>query len=166
MSVATAVRESARVSGMLHRLGIAAVNAGASDGDWIDTDGAKELVSYSPIDGGEIARVRLAGAAAYEQVLKTSVETFERWRMEPAPKRGEIVREIGNELRRRKEALGALVSLEMGKILAEGLGEVQEMIDIADFATGLSRQLYGSTMHSERPEHRMYEQWHPLGGVA
>ena len=147
---------------ILDRLGIAAVNAGASDGDWIETDSAKELISYSPIDGGEIARVRLAGVAAYERVLAKSVETFERWRMEPAPKRGLIVREIGDELRRAKDDLGALVTLEMGKILAEGLGEVQEMIDVADFAVGLSRQLHGLTMHSERPGHRMYEHWNAL----
>ena len=136
---------------MLERLGIADVNAGASDGEWIETPGAKEFVSYSPIDGTEIARVRLAGVAEYERVMKASVETFARWRMVPAPKRGVIVREIGDELRKHKDDLGALVTLEMGKILAEGLGEVQEMIDISDFAVGLSRQLYGLTMHSERP---------------
>ncbi|HTP85423.1 MAG TPA: aldehyde dehydrogenase family protein, partial [Bryobacteraceae bacterium] len=151
---------------MLERLGIADVNAGASDGAWIDSPAAKELVSYSPADGSEIARVRLAGAAEYERVMKASVETFARWRMEPAPKRGLIVREIGEELRKHKDDLGALVTLEMGKILAEGLGEVQEMIDVADFAVGLSRQLHGLTMHSERPGHRMYEQWHPLGVVG
>ena len=151
---------------LLDRLGIAAVNAGASDGEWIETDAAKELISCSPIDGGEIARVRLAGVAAYERVIAKSVETFERWRMEPAPKRGLIVREIGDELRKAKDDLGALVTLEMGKILAEGRGEVQEMIDVADFAVGLSRQLHGLTMHSERPGHRMYEQWHPLGVVG
>jgi aldehyde dehydrogenase (NAD+) len=152
---------------LLDRLGIAAVNAGASDGQWIDVHGdAKELISYSPIDGAEIARVRLAGPAEYERVLAKSVETFERWRMEPAPRRGLIVREIGEELRKHKDDLGALVTLEMGKILSEGLGEVQEMIDVADFAVGLSRQLYGLTMHSERPGHRMYEQWHPLGVVG
>ncbi len=156
----------ATIDAMLDRLGIAAVNAGASDGCWIETDGAKELVSYSPIDGSEIARVRLADVDAYERVMKTSVETFARWRMEPAPKRGAIVREIGDELRKYKDDLGALVTLEMGKILAEGLGEVQEMIDVADFAVGLSRQLHGLTMHSERPGHRMYEQWHPLGVVG
>jgi aldehyde dehydrogenase (NAD+) len=110
--------------------------------------------------------VRLAGPADYEAVMQRASAAFLKWRMLPAPKRGEIVREIGNELRAHKQDLGALVSLEMGKILAEGAGEVQEMIDIADFAVGLSRQLYGLTMHSERPGHRMYEQWHPLGIVG
>ena len=108
----------------------------------------------------------MAGPAEYEAVIARASATFEAWRMLPAPKRGDIVREIGNELRVHKHDLGALVSLEMGKILPEGLGEVQEMIDIADFASGLSRQLYGLTMHSERPGHRMYEQWHPLGVVG
>ncbi len=147
---------------LLDRLGIAEVNPGASDGEWVETAG-EELVSYSPIDGQEIARVRLADAAAYERVVSRSVVVFEQWRMTPAPRRGLIVREIGDELRRCKDDLGALVTIEMGKILAEGRGEVQEMIDVADFAAGLSRQLYGLTMHSERPRHRMYEQWHPLG---
>src|SRR5205085_8452324 len=125
-----------------------------------------ELVSNNPADGSAIARVALAGADEYDRVVRSAAAAFEIWRMLPAPKRGEIVREIGNELRAHKTALGTLVSLEMGKILAEGLGEVQEMIDIADFAVGLSRQLYGLTMHSERPGHRMYEQWHPLGVVG
>jgi aldehyde dehydrogenase (NAD+) len=105
----------------------------------------------------------MAGEDDFEEIVRRASETFERWRMLPAPKRGEIIREIGNELREYKDELGTLVSLEMGKILAEGRGEVQEMIDIADFAVGLSRQLYGLTMQSERPRHRMYEQWHPLG---
>ncbi|MGH9595024.1 MAG: aldehyde dehydrogenase family protein, partial [Bryobacteraceae bacterium] len=113
--------------------------------------------------GAELGRVRLAAEEDYDEVLWHAAQTFERWRMLPAPKRGEIVREIGDELRRAKDDLGTLVSLEVGKILAEGKGEVQEMIDIADFACGLSRQLYGLSMHSERPGHRMFEQWHPLG---
>src|SRR5205814_7923477 len=104
-----------------------------------------------------------AGVDDYETVVARAAGAFHDWRMVPAPKRGDIVREIGNELRAHKADLGAMVTLEMGKILPEGLGEVQEMIDIADFAVGLSRQLYGLTMHSERPGHRMYEQWHPLG---
>ncbi len=120
----------------------------------------------NPADGSELARVRLASADDYERTVAQSIEVFERWRMFPAPKRGEIVREIGDELRRYKDDLGTLVTLEMGKILAEGKGEVQEMIDIADFAVGLSRQLYGLTIASERPEHRMYEQWQPLGVVG
>jgi aldehyde dehydrogenase (NAD+) len=124
------------------------------------------LVSYDPSDGIPIAKVRMALEEDYDEVVYQAAQTFDRWRMVPAPKRGLIVREIGEELRLHKNELGALVSIEMGKILQEGLGEVQEMIDIADFAVGLSRQLYGFTMHSERPMHRMYEQWHPLGVVG
>jgi aldehyde dehydrogenase (NAD+) len=126
----------------------------------------EEWASSNPADGKELGRVRLAEEEDYDDVLWDAVKTFERWRMEPAPKRGEIVREIGEELRAAKDELGSLVTLEMGKILAEGRGEVQEMIDIATFAAGLSRQLYGLSMHSERPAHRMYEQWHPLGVVG
>jgi aldehyde dehydrogenase (NAD+) len=147
----------------LDRLGIEAVNSGAGWGEWVEHPSGGELVSISPVDGSGIARVRMAGAADYDEVMRHAQDSFLKWRLFPAPKRGEIVREIGNELRRHKDDLGALVSLEMGKILAEGKGEVQEMIDIADFAVGLSRQLYGLTMQSERPSHRMYEQWHPLG---
>ncbi len=121
---------------------------------------------YSPADGNLIASVSMAGEQEYEKVLQTSLKAFEEWRTIPSPRRGEIVRQIGDQLRLYKEPLGTLVSYEMGKILQEGLGEVQEMIDICDFATGLSRQLYGLTMHSERPEHRMYEQYHPLGVVG
>ena len=150
---------------LLKRLGIEPVNHGAAWGEWIETKGA-ELISYSPIDGTEIARVRQASRADYETVTRAALEAFADWRMMPAPKRGEIVRQIGLELRQHVDDLGALVTLEMGKILPEGKGEVQEMIDIADFAVGLSRQLYGLTMHSERPGHRMYEQWHPLGLVG
>jgi aldehyde dehydrogenase (NAD+) len=148
---------------VLERLGIEEVNSGAGWGDWIERPSGEELVSISPADGSRLACVRMAGENDYETVMRHATETFARWRMHPAPKRGEILREIGNELRQHKDDLGALVSLEMGKILAEGRGEVQEMIDIADFAVGLSRQLYGLTMPSERPRHRMYEQWHPLG---
>jgi aldehyde dehydrogenase (NAD+) len=125
-----------------------------------------EVVSYNPATGAELGRVPLAVEEDYDDVVWQARQVFERWRMLPAPKRGEIVREIGEELRRAKDELGKLVTLETGKILAEGKGEVQEMIDVADFATGLSRQLYGLTMHSERPGHRMYEQWHPLGVVG
>src|SRR5882757_3666128 len=125
-----------------------------------------DVVSYNPATGAELGRVPLASVADYEAVLTKASATFERWRMLPAPQRGEIVRQIGEELRAAKDDLGKLVSLEAGKILAEGRGEVQEMIDIADFACGLSRQLYGLSMHSERPGHRMYEQWHPLGIVG
>ena len=113
-----------------------------------------------------IGKVSVASAKDYNTVIDTAEKAFAEWRTVPAPKRGEVVRQIGNELRKHKEALGTLVSYEMGKSLQEGLGEVQEMIDIADFAVGLSRQLYGLTIHSERPMHRMYEQWHPLGVVG
>ena len=150
---------------VLNRLGIAHENSGASWGPWIDTAGDL-LVSYDPSEGTPIAKVRMALEEDYDTVVDQAVQAFDRWRMVPAPRRGLIVREIGEELRRHKNELGALVSIEMGKILQEGLGEVQEMIDIADFAVGLSRQLYGLTMHSERPMHRMYEQWHPLGVVG
>jgi aldehyde dehydrogenase (NAD+) len=153
------------VSKILERLGIENVHSGACGKDWIKTQG-KELASLNPSNGSELARVRLASRDDYDSVMTQALEVFERWRMLPAPKRGEIVREIADELRRVKDDLGALVTLEMGKILAEGKGEVQEMIDIADFAVGLSRQLYGLAMHSERPQHRMYEQWHPLGVVG
>ena len=125
-----------------------------------------EVVSHNPATGSELGRVPLASIAGYEAVIAKASATFERWRMLPAPQRGEIVRQIGQELRAAKDDLGKLVSLEAGKILAEGRGEVQEMIDIADFACGLSRQLYGLSMHSERAGHRMYEQWHPLGVVG
>ncbi|HTC87874.1 MAG TPA: aldehyde dehydrogenase family protein [Bryobacteraceae bacterium] len=128
--------------------------------------GEPTMASFNPADGSELGRVRLASAEEYESKMAQSIEVFHRWRMFPAPKRGQIVREIGDELRRFKDDLGILVTLETGKILAEGKGEVQEMIDIADFATGLSRQLYGLTIASERPEHRMYEQWQPLGVVG
>lgn len=122
--------------------------------------------SYSPVDGVLIGSVSVTSKKDYEKVIKTAQKAFQNWRVMPAPKRGEIVRQYGDELRKYKEELGQLVSYEMGKSLQEGLGEVQEMIDICDFAVGLSRQLYGLTMHSERPYHRMYEQWHPLGIVG
>ncbi len=125
-----------------------------------------KIVSYNPATGSELGRVRMALEEDYDEAVWQAAQTFERWRMLPAPQRGEIVREIGDELRRAKDELGKLVTLESGKILAEGLGEVQEMIDVAGFAAGLSRQLYGLTMPSERPGHRMYEQWHPLGVVG
>ena len=153
-------------SPVLERLGIEPVNSGACGREWIASPGGRTIASVNPADGQELARVRLASAQDYERIVSESAEVFERWRMVPAPKRGQIVREIGDELRAYKDDLGTLVTLEMGKILAEGKGEVQEMIDIADFAVGLSRQLYGLTMPSERPEHRMYEQWHPLGIVG
>ncbi len=150
----------------LEKLGIEEMNYGAYNGEWLtDVSGSINEV-ISPIDGNVIARVKQAGPDDYERVASKAQEAFESWRMVPAPKRGEVVRQIANELRKYKKELGALVTLEMGKIRAEGEGEVQEMIDIADFAVGLSRQLYGLTMHSERPLHRMYEQWHPMGIVG
>jgi len=151
------------VSTILERLGIQPVNSGACSDEWIDDPAGGELASINPSDGSVIARVRMAAEEDYDDVAWRAAKVFREWRTLPAPKRGLILRDIGDELRRVKDDLGALVSLEMGKILAEGRGEVQEMIDIADFAVGLSRQLYGLTMHSERPGHRMYEQWHPLG---
>jgi aldehyde dehydrogenase (NAD+) len=153
-------------SPVLERLGIEPVNSGACGREWIASTGGPTIASVNPADGEELARVRLASGEDYETVVAESMKVFERWRMVPAPKRGQIVREVGDELRAYKDDLGTLVTLEMGKILAEGKGEVQEMIDIADFAVGLSRQLYGLTMPSERPQHRMYEQWHPLGIVG
>jgi aldehyde dehydrogenase (NAD+) len=123
-------------------------------------------ITENPTTGGPIAAVRQATADDYEAAMQRAQDRFREWRMIPAPKRGEIVRQIGLELRRYQEPLGELVSLEMGKIRVEGIGEVQEAVDIADFAVGLSRQLYGLTMHSERPGHRMYEQWHPLGTIG
>ncbi|MGH8259449.1 MAG: aldehyde dehydrogenase family protein, partial [Steroidobacteraceae bacterium] len=150
---------------LLERLGLGGTNAGA----WPGTQGADATTSIdvrNPATGSLLARVRAASAADYERVLESSVRAAAEWREVPAPKRGGIVRLIGEALREAKADLGALVSLENGKILAEGLGEVQEMIDIADFAVGQSRMLYGLTMHSERPGHRMFEQWHPLGVVG
>jgi len=151
---------------ILDSLSIDAMNAGGFNGTWISDENGGVLESVSPIDGQTIAKIQQVASEGYEKVISKAQEAFETWRMVPAPKRGEIVRQIGLELRKHKDELGALVSLEMGKIRAEGGGEVQEMIDIADFAVGLSRQLCGITMHSERPMHRMYEQWHPLGVVG
>ncbi len=151
----------------LKRLGLEAHNAGTTTGaQWFRSAEAPVLESTTPIDGRRIGTVSTTTRAEYDAVVAASQAAFEVWRNMPAPKRGEIVRQIGNKLREHKEDLGSLVSLEMGKIHQEGLGEVQEMIDICDFAVGLSRQLYGLTMHSERPNHRMYEQWHPLGPVG
>ncbi|MCG8551422.1 MAG: aldehyde dehydrogenase family protein [Desulfobacterales bacterium] len=159
---------NAEIKQILDALGIKSVNSGATTGGrngWLVTKG-KELVSYSPINGKPIAGVVTAEKKDYDAVIEKAWAAFKIFRMMPAPRRGEMVREIGDALRAKKKALGALIALEVGKIRAEGEGEVQEMIDIAYFAMGLSRQLYGLTMHSERPEHRMYEQWHPLGIVG
>lgn len=151
---------------ILQTFHIAAENSGVSTGNkWIKAGGSS-ITSSSPVDGKTIAAVQAASREDYDNVVATAKEAFEVWRQWPAPRRGEIVRQIGDALRHHKEALGKLVSYEMGKSLQEGYGEVQEMIDICDFAVGLSRQLHGLTMHSERPGHRMYEQWHPLGITA
>lgn len=150
----------------LNTLKLTESNNGVSTGKhWITSKGAM-IDSYSPVDGKKIGSVISADKENYETVIKKAEEAFRQWREWPAPKRGEVVRQIGEALRKYKEPLGKLVSYEMGKSLQEGYGEVQEMIDICDFAVGLSRQLHGLTMHSERPSHRMYEQWHPLGIVG
>lgn len=151
---------------VLEQLGIEPVNSGLCTGTkWHDCAGDL-LTSFSPADGKEIASVKQATLDDYNQTVELARRAFTEWRKVPAPQRGEIVRQIGLELRKHKEPLGRLVSYEMGKIYQEGLGEVQEMIDICDFAVGQSRQLYGFTMHSERPDHRMYDQYHPLGIVG
>jgi aldehyde dehydrogenase (NAD+) len=156
------------IGALLKRLGLGAVNPGAWSGlrGWSNATDAALMNVHNPSDGTLLAQVRPASAQDYEHVLSSAVEAAAAWRDVPAPKRGEAVRLLGEQLRRHKSDLGTLVSLENGKILAEGLGEVQEMIDIADFALGQSRMLYGLSMHSERPRHRMSEQWHPLGVVG
>jgi aldehyde dehydrogenase (NAD+) len=153
---------------ILEKLRIQEVNAGACTGPegWVRDPDGKELVSYNPTTEEPIAKVVQATGGSYETVASAAHSAFQKWRAFPAPQRGQVVRDLGDALRELKEPLGDLVSLEMGKLKAEGHGEVQEMIDICDFAVGLSRQLYGLTMHSERPNHRMYEQWHPLGVVG
>lgn len=152
---------------VLQELGIKEKNPAYSTGlSWGGQEGRNARTVFSPADGSTIATVNMATAEDYERVVQQAQEAFKIWRKVTAPKRGEIVRQIGDKLRQHKEALGKLVSYEMGKIYQEGLGEVQEMIDICDFAVGLSRQLHGFTMHSERPQHRMYEQYHPLGIVG
>jgi len=151
---------------VLDKLGIKKINEGGSTGvKWLKSQGAK-VDSYSPVNGKLISSVSSITREEYDTIIAKSQSAFAEWRMWPAPKRGEIVRQIGEALRKYKEPLGKLVSYEMGKSLQEGYGEVQEMIDICDLAVGMSRQLYGLTMHSERPKHRMYEQWHPLGIVG
>ena len=150
---------------LLEKLNIQPVNAGACTGPdaWIMDPKGRELVSYNPTTGEVLARIIQTTPEAYEKVASTAQQVFLKWREVPAPKRGEVIRDLGDALRELKEPLGDLVTVEMGKIRVEGHGEVQEMIDICDFAVGQSRMLYGFSMHSERPAHRMYEQWHPLG---
>ncbi len=154
------------IADVLKHFGIEAENSGVGTGlNWMNGNG-ETFTSWSPVDGKTIGSVRGADASEYNQIIETAESAFETWRMIPAPQRGEIVRQMAEALRENKEPLGKLVSYEMGKSLQEGYGEVQEMIDICDFAVGLSRQLHGFTMHSERPLHRMYEQYHPLGIVG
>ena len=162
MSVASAP------TSLLTKLGLKPSNPGAWAGPdgWIASANAETSTSYNPTTGEPLASVQLADAATYDRVASAAHQAFLTWRETPAPRRGELVRDLGQALRDLKEPLGDLVSLEMGKIRAEGHGEVQEMIDICDFATGLSRQLYGLTIASERPGHRMMEQWHPLGAIG
>jgi len=154
------------VKKILERLGLSEAESGVRIGSEILEGKGGELAAVTPINGETLARVRTASAEEFGRIVDAAESAFQQWRMIPAPQRGEIVRQIGEALRRNKTELGALVSLEVGKIRAEGEGEVQEMIDMADFAVGQSRMLYGRTMASERPGHRMYEQWHPLGPVA
>jgi aldehyde dehydrogenase (NAD+) len=151
---------------LLKRLGIEAVNSGVCGGAWLQQPAGAELVSLNPSTGKPIARVKTAARADYDKVTGDAQAAFERWRLMPPPARGEIVRQFGLALREHKADLGLLVTLEAGKIRSEGEGEVQEMIDMCDFATGLSRQLYGLTIASERPNHRLMEQWHPLGPIG
>jgi aldehyde dehydrogenase (NAD+) len=156
-----------RVKSLLSQLHISESNPGACTGfeQWPEPGGAS-MTSYDPTTGEPLASVVQCGGETYDAVVRKAVDAFQTWRVTPAPKRGLVVRDLGEVLREIKEPLGELVAVEMGKIKAEGVGEVQEMIDICDFAVGLSRQLYGKTMHSERPAHRMFEQWHPLGPVG
>jgi aldehyde dehydrogenase (NAD+) len=160
------ITKMSTIQEVLDQLGVKEINQGASTGaNWLNTNG-EQIDSYSPVDGSLIASVKSATLTDYDAVIAKSQEAFKIWRKVPSPKRGDVVRQLGDKLRAYKEPLGKLVSYEMGKSYQEGLGEVQEMIDICDFAVGLSRQLNGSTLHSERPVHRMYDQYHPLGTVG
>src|SRR3954452_4995306 len=151
---------------LLERLGLGAVNSGACHAHRIERPEGEELASVNPATGEPIARVLTASAADYDAIVDRAGEAFRAWRLVPPPRRGEVVRQLGEALRAAKKDLGLLVTLETAKIRAEGEGEVQEMIDMCDFAVGLSRQLYGLTIASERPRHRMVEHWHPLGPVG
>ncbi|MBI1904289.1 MAG: aldehyde dehydrogenase family protein [Planctomycetia bacterium] len=151
---------------VLSRLGLRDTQSGVCAGDWVAKPGGGEIVSTNPATGDVLGRVRAAARGDYDRVVASAHETFLKWRLVPAPERGQVIRSLGDALRRKKQDLGLLVTLETGKIRSEGEGEVQEMIDMCDFAVGLSRQLYGLTIASERPSHRMFEQWHPLGPVG
>jgi acyl-CoA reductase-like NAD-dependent aldehyde dehydrogenase len=165
--ISAAAPENDNMKNILDSLGLGTTNPGTWFGSDSSEDASAPLIeSINPANGELIASVRSTTQAEYERLVNLARESFSEWRTVPAPVRGEAVRRIGNALRDHKDALGSLVTLEMGKIKAEGDGEVQEMIDICDFAVGQSRMLYGKTMHSERPQHRMYEQWHPLGVVG
>ncbi len=155
-----------RFDDVLKRLGLGPVESGACHDDWVGEPGGGEVASYNPATGEVLGRVLAAGRPVYDEVVDRAVAAFAGWRTTPAPRRGEVVRKIGAALRERKADLGLLVTLETGKIRSEGEGEIQEMIDMCDFSVGLSRQLYGLTIASERPRHRMMEQWHPLGPVG
>ena len=164
-SIMSTIAQQFGMTEALQKLGVKAINEGTSTGNnWFSNGEAFD--SHSPVDGQLIGKVKASSAADYEKVMQSATEAFKTFKLMPAPQRGEIVRQFGEKLRENKEALGKLVSYEMGKSLQEGYGEVQEMIDICDFAVGLSRQLHGLTMHSERPGHRMYEQYHPMGVVG
>ena len=154
----------AEASEVLEALGLEDKNLGGFSGKWLGSGAQLEV--FTPIDGSRIGTVAQVTEEDYDAIVDAAHEAFLHWRRVPGPVRGDLVRQLGNALREKKSELGALVTLEMGKIIAEGEGEVQEMIDICDFANGLSRQLYGNTMQSERPDHRMSEQWHPLGVVG
>ncbi len=166
--MSTAMTRAGRARAVLERLQVREVNFGGCSGaeQWLQDPKGTELISYDPTTGEELGRVVQASASTYDTLVKRAEKQFQQWRMVPAPKRGLLIRDLSGALRESQEPLGELVALEMGKIRAEGIGEVQEMIDICDFAVGLSRQLYGKTMHSERSRHRMYEQWHPLGPIG
>src|SRR5271166_4502386 len=151
---------------LFRRLGLAEVNSGACDASWIEDPGGRELASINPATGEPLGRVVMATAKSYDRVVDRAIETFATWRTVPPPVRGELVRRIGLALREHKADLGLLITLETGKIRSEGEGEVQEMIDMCDFAVGMSRQLYGLTIASERARHRMIEQWQPLGPIG
>jgi aldehyde dehydrogenase (NAD+) len=154
------------MSSFLDRLGLRGTQSGAASAEGFFETGGRVHTIVSPLDGTELGKVKLATLDDYERVVAQSQDAFKRWRMVPAPKRGEIIRQVGEALREHKADLGRLISAEVGKVVSEGEGEVQESVDMADFCVGLSRQLYGLTMHSERPGHRMYEQWHPMGLVG
>lgn len=157
---------NSEIQEVLNKLGIQPKNKGAAIGNqFLETTG-ETITSYSPVDGNAIANITFGDEASYQEIMKQAQSAFKEWRKFTAPKRGDVVRQVGDALRANKKTLGTLVSYEMGKSLQEGYGEVQEMIDICDFAVGQSRQLYGFTMHSERPNHRMYDQYHPVGVVG